>query len=848
MLGLPGFVTLVAAWCLVYGLVRWLHVRGTLRRDLHRDVVAVGVLVLATIGFYWQLFFTESWIPKGGGDLASFIYPIYAFGARWLKRGVIPLWNPHLYLGMPFAADNQSGLFYPVNLLFFLLTPELTYEVVELMAVTHVFLAGLFAYLFLRDLPSPRLAHRAQHGTRGPHGTWGTGHATRDTQPATGNSNLSRPAALAGAVTFMFSDLYVVHPGNLNIIATAAWLPLALLCFRRALARQAGDRRGWAWAGWSGVVLAVAATVGHAQLFLYVAMTLGLYDLYQVYLHRREGWRPMLARLGKLLLVGGIAFGLAALALIPAYDLTRYTVRAEMDYARSSDLAIPPAGLVSILLPGFFGRGTGPFWGPWVGTEMGYTGVMPLLLAVIAIVLTIRRCPTTRFWLLLAAFGLLTALGGNAVLHGWTYALIPFFRQLRVPARAIVLLDFAVAMLAAVGLDLLLRPLLPRARRALASITRVFQWGGAVLALVGLPLLGYAVLRARALSRDVLEQSVASMGSLVFFLLMLGASLGWLILRRYRLASRTALAVLAVCLIVFDLTSQGAYVEVEPNDPLVGYRHDRVLEYLRADPDIYRVETPAEVQGGWAPDWALIHEMDDLGGIWNPLRLGAYDVLTWVGIERESRFYDMYNVKYLIAGEDTVVPPHFEPVYQDGKRTLYRNPRALPRAFMVYRAEVVGGDIRALSAARAPEFDPALQVVLKKGAEPLDAEPGVGERRVEIVDRGPNHMDLAVVTPVDGYLFVSEMWMPDWVVYVDGKSQGEVLKANYTFRAVRVPAGSHEVHMVYRPRPWRIGLTVTLVTLAALLAWAAWSLADAASDMARLRSTLPSKPAQSSQT
>ena len=167
-------------------------------------------------------------------------------------------------------------------------------------------------------------------------------------------------------------------------------------------------------------------------------------------------------------------------------------------------------------------------------------------------------------------------------------------------------------------------------------------------------------------------------------------------------------------MIVFDLTSQGAYVEVEPNDPLVSYRHDRALEFLRADPDVFRVETPAEVQGGWAPDWALIYEMDDLGGIWNPLRLGAYDVLTWVGIGRESRFYDLYNVKYLIAGENTAVPAHFIAVHQDGKRMLYRNPRALPRAFMVYRA-TVGGNARALRAARSPDFDPAVEVILKKG-------------------------------------------------------------------------------------------------------------------------------------
>ena len=133
MLGLSGLAALVIVWGALYGFTRWLGTRRQWRWPVHRDVIAVGVLIAVTLGFYWPLFFTESWIPKGGGDLASFIYPTYAYGARWLKRGVVPLWNPHLYMGMPFAADNQSGLFYPVNLLFFMLTPELSYEVVELM-------------------------------------------------------------------------------------------------------------------------------------------------------------------------------------------------------------------------------------------------------------------------------------------------------------------------------------------------------------------------------------------------------------------------------------------------------------------------------------------------------------------------------------------------------------------------------------------------------------------------------------------------------------------------------------------------------------------------------------------
>ncbi|MBN1580397.1 MAG: hypothetical protein JXA89_06815, partial [Anaerolineae bacterium] len=448
MLGLQGFLLVCLLWGGLYTLIYWLGRRRTLRFDLHRDVLAVGALVLAVIAFFWPLFFTKSWIPKGGGDLSSFIYPIYAFAARWLKRGVVPLWNPHLYMGMPFAADNQSGLFYPINLVFFLLTPELTYQIVEWMAVLHVLLAGLFTYLLLRDLPSAR-----------------TADARTKIMP------IGRIAAVAGAVTYMFSDLFIVHLGNLNIIATATWLPLALLCFRRALLYPS-----WTWTGWSGIVLGIAALVGHAQMFLYVGMSLGLYCLFRVAGSWKAGWKTNLAHLSKLALTGTIAFGLAALALIPAFDLPKYTVRAEMTYPQASEFAIPPAGLISLFAPGFFGRGTGPFWGPWLRTEMGYVGVLPLMLSVVAIALAFRRVPVIKFWLMLGSLGFLIAMGSYTALHGWTYALFPFFRQLRVPARAIFLFDFAIAALAAFGLDLLLRPMPRPMRHTMHLLNRYFVW------------------------------------------------------------------------------------------------------------------------------------------------------------------------------------------------------------------------------------------------------------------------------------------------------------------------------------------------------------------------------------
>jgi hypothetical protein len=191
---------LLAAWLIAYLAIR------RLARAWAQDWLAVGVLALATVGFFWRVLFAAGWMPAGGGDMAPFLYPNYRFAAASLKRGVIPLWNPYLYGGMPFAADIQSGLFYPPNLALFLLWPEITYRTLEHLAIFHFFLAGVFMYFCLRGLSE------------------------------NGQESLSRPSALAGAVAFMFSDLFVVHFGNLNMIAVAAWLPLVFLLFHRALA------------------------------------------------------------------------------------------------------------------------------------------------------------------------------------------------------------------------------------------------------------------------------------------------------------------------------------------------------------------------------------------------------------------------------------------------------------------------------------------------------------------------------------------------------------------------------------------------------------------------------------
>ncbi|MDY7040388.1 MAG: YfhO family protein, partial [Chloroflexota bacterium] len=611
-----GALLLIISWLIAYSLARGLGTRRSSARGAQQDVAALGALAVVTSAFFWRVLFTPgAWVPAGGGDLASFLYPTYHYAAESLHQGVIPLWNPHLYLGTPFLADNQTAVFYPVNLLFYFLIPELTYPAMEWLVIVHVFLSGAFMYFCLRYLEPGRPLHPL--------------------------------AALLGGVAYMLCDVYVTHLGNLNIIATTTWLPLIFVFYRRAIVERRAEL-----AAVAGIFLAVAALVGHGQMLLLTVLGLGMYLLWSWAVGRREGWRALLAPALMFVLTLAVGLSLAALTLLPAYEMTGHTARAHMSYEEASRYSLPPPALIGLLVPDLYGRGPGGFWGPWDRVEVGYLGVLPLVLAVLTLFL--RRDRTSGFFAFLVIGGLLLALGRYAPVHWLFYRLIPGFDRVRVPARALILFDFGVASLAALGLDALLHPLDERGRAVLRRVWRLSPWiGGATL--LAVLLLSHRVLaQARSIAPGGYEPiTTAATQGLVVFALLLAASLIWLWARagaRRAVPLRT-LGLLAVILVAVDLVGLGMNVEVGDYDPLSGFDHPEALAYLHAGPNYFRVESGREVLGVWQPDFSLLHGLYDFGGLWNPLSLAAYDAFYW-SVGRDSPLYDLAGVKYLITRKD----------------------------------------------------------------------------------------------------------------------------------------------------------------------------------------------------
>ena len=77
----------------------------------------------------------------------------------------------------------------------------------------------------------------------------------------------------------------------------------------------------------------------------------------------------------------------------------------------------------------------------------------------------------------------------------------------------------------------------------------------------------------------------------------------------------------------------------------------------------------------------------------------------------------------------------------------------------------------------------------------------------------PNRSVFQISLEAPAWLVISDVWYPGWRARVDGNPT-RLLRANYLFRAVRVPAGEHRIVVDYRPPAFWVGAGISLLSIA----------------------------------
>jgi Bacterial membrane protein YfhO len=376
-------------------------------------VIAVCALLLHRDGLFGGPAFYEL-------DTRLFYFPLAHWVGDQLQAGHFPLWLPGIFTGYPIFADGELGLAYVPQLALLALLPA--HLAMVWLRVLHVFLAGVFTYVYLRAL---RL----------------------DTLPS-----------LGGGLVFAFGSFLTAQMHHENVVRSAVWLPAVLACIDRAVQQPPPFRRGRfvTWTAVGALAFAQSALGLHIQPVLMAALALGLYALFRA-LAPARGVRSAYWPVGGGAAIVGGGLALAAVQWLPLGEWALVsTRRGGVDYTFASAFALAPATLLSVVFPYFFRLSDATtWWSLWQQWETElYVGVPTLALVVVGVVMT-RRIEIVYFVLL----GLISLWIGMAEyapfnLHEvlWT---IPGFSFLRAPGRFTYLIVFACACLAAFGLQAL---------------------------------------------------------------------------------------------------------------------------------------------------------------------------------------------------------------------------------------------------------------------------------------------------------------------------------------------------------------------------------------------------------
>jgi hypothetical protein len=742
--------------------------------------------------------------------------------ARCLAAGAFPLWNAFAGFGRPLLADPGAQALYPWTWLGLLLQPHDWYDVYVL---AHVALGGLGVFALARRLGSSVAG-----------------------------------SFLSGAL-FMLAGPFLSVTSLWQHLAGAALLPWVLLAGETAFAAP-GLFHTLAW----GAIVALQVFAGSLDFVVLGALA-------QAALATRHalGGSPRDAARRAACVLGAAAFAVALSAVqwLPAVELLRTTVRAQLGESGRVLWSARPVLLLQALVPLFpDDLPLGP-----AARSLLFDGREPLLLslylgaAALPLVVVALLSRPRRLAIVLAMLGLgavLLALGRHGVAFFWAADALPGLGILRYPVKTMVLAALAWSLLAGRGVDAW--PRVPRSVLLAGAVTTSF------LAAVLFALWSQApAIASRWLGSDPGGRSVESLVAATLAPVLaaaLAAALAAVVtlVSALRPRTRSTLAVVMLATAVVDLAL--VHLRLVPSAPREWFtsvpgvvalaKQDRaerlyVVDYLhrgagRTGPS-WKPEETKEVLARpvWERTGLVNQDYPSDGARW--ALPGAYDVHVaeldsparrslglLARFHQEdgpvlARLLRIGGVTHL-AARHTAGLEAFEPVASVrtphvGEVFLMRVPRPLPRVYVVEGARTASG--RALyDALLDPAFDPEREVVLATG-EATAARDGFAAA-ARLVSWRPGSLTLEAVLNRPGYLVVLEGYDGGWRARVDGQPIEPGI-ANGVFLGVRLPAGRHRVELSYRPRGLVAGAALSGLALAGgglLLGLLTWEKAPAA--------------------
>lgn len=743
-----------------------------------------AILVFALIFWWAHVMNTQAQqkqIAGSNADIYVYHLPVREYGFSQLKAGNAPLWNPYTNCGMPFLATYQAALFYPLNFPHLFLPPGLAVSVIYLI---HIFLAGLFMFLWMREIGA------------------------------------MRPAATFAATAYMlcsFVSYVLTWP---HIMLSHAWIPLIFYLIHRTFYRATVTD-----AALLGVAVSCQFLAGYMQGFVYTLYGAFAYLIFVTLIklaRRKEPPRFLGRSFGFTLL--GLAVPpalLTAFQWIPTLQLSVYSSR-------------PPGGLTSeaILFGGslypstFLAALINPDSYKWAQYAL-YPGMLTLALAGFAFVQR-ARWREVAFFFAMAAVSALIAFGKHTPLFD-LYLYFPTGDWFRLPNRLLILTAFAVATLGGLGCNYLTDDILAKPGPFSKMVTPYMVFVGICAVLIWL-----------APASAGLYVLILLIGCLISVRLKSGRAVGMLAI----LLVGADLTLYVFNPVTYPWITPAVFPDLKQEKEFlranVGLNRIHVFhakndwKNFLLNSNFGLVERLRETSGY---ESLSLQRFAEFCAYLDKSGEPSYDLpftgsLRWTDESVHPQMLNILGARYIVEDSGRELYPEKTPPNQmpkgfklkrvfSGTVNIYENPDALPRAFFTTSTEVIYNGREVLQRLADSSFDYRNTILLEEPVLglPVTGEPAATRTVAPQVDVKPQNegcTDILANVPAPGFIFLDDVYMPGWRATVDGKD-AKIFRADYLFMAIPVGTGKHTIQVKYTPMGFYTGKWISFASAVLLV-------------------------------
>jgi len=355
-------------------------------KKVSRYIFAGLIFVFILIIFFNQIVFTEKVFFLRDTLIQFFPWRFYI--NLCLKQGIVPLWNPYLFCGIPFLASIQTGIFYPLGFVFYFFAFPVAYK---LYVLIHLFLAFLFMYLLLKEF------------------------------------NADDFSAFFSGMVFALNGFILTKLEFLSVLGTVVWIPLVFLMLKKST-----QKFSLKFVFLLAIIFSIQFFAGHPQYIIYEAILCFFYSFSAAIFLKK--FYPLYT----FFLSAFLSLFISAVQLIPSIEFILNSARAgkgfmEVFFTYSATFK----NFVNLLNPL-------QKYSPNNWAYGNFCGITAFLLAIYS--LRIKRKIVIFFWAVFL-FSLFFALGKNNVLFLKLYKYLPFSGIIRYPATIFFLSVFSIAFL-----------------------------------------------------------------------------------------------------------------------------------------------------------------------------------------------------------------------------------------------------------------------------------------------------------------------------------------------------------------------------------------------------------------